>query len=173
MRFTITRRGVATPIVALLGVVAFASVASAAMPGSLTKFGDGNVTINGMSATLVNEAGKYSGVYVKNQAVAGKPVANVDFSFNYTGDTAGGAPRFSIPLNTGNYAFLDALNCGDTGTVSTESPSCAVFINTGGSYANWDDMVGQHPDWRMSSEKVAFVIADQPGTYRISKINLR
>ena len=173
MKFSVTKRGVATPIVALVAVAAFAGVASAAPTVSLTKFGDGDVTIDGMSATLDNDLGEYSGVYVKNKSLSATPLANVDFSFNYTGDTAGGAPRFSIPLSTGSYAFIDARNSGSTGRVSTEDATAKVFINTGGEYANWDAMVAANPTWRIGSGKVPFVIADQPGHYVISNIILR
>jgi len=91
----------------------------------------------------------------------------------HEGAVAGGAPRFSIPLSTGSYAFIDALNSGNTGTVSTDDPNAKVFINTGGEYANWDAMVAANPTWRIGSGKVPFVIADQPGTYEISNIVLR
>jgi hypothetical protein len=173
VRFSITKRGVATPIVALVAVAAFAGIASAAPAVSLTKFGDGDVTMSGMSATLANGAGEYSGVYVKNKSLSATPLANVDFSFDYEGAVAGGAPRFSIPLSTGSYAFIDAINSGNTGTVSTDDPNAKVFINTGGEYANWDAMVAANPTWRIGSGKVPFVIADQPGTYEISNIVLR
>src|SRR4051794_5775637 len=169
----VNKRRIAAPALALVALVAFTGSALAAPNVTLTKFGDGAVTFAGSAATLHNDAGQYSGVYVKAKSLSDKPLANVDFSFNYTGDKAGGAPRFSIPLSTGSYAFVDALNCGDTGIVDTASPTCTVFINTGGSYANWDAMAAANPTWRMASGKVPFVIADQPGTYTLTNINLR
>jgi hypothetical protein len=173
MKLSISKRGVAAPIVALVAVAAFSGVASAAPSVSLTPFGTGEVDINGSGATLTNGAGEYSGVYLKSKRLSDKPLAGLDFSFKYEGDTAGGAPRLSIPLSTGSYAFLDALNCGSTGTVSTESQNCPVFINTGGQYANWDAMVQDNPTWRMGSGKVPFVISDQAGTYTVSEVVLR
>jgi hypothetical protein len=173
MKFSITKRGVASPVVALVAVAAFAGVVSAAPSVSLTKSGTGEVAIDGTGATLTNEAGEYSGVYLKSRRLSDKPLADLDFSFDYEGSTAGGAPRLSIPLSTGSYAFLDALNSGNNRTVSTTDANAQVFINTGGQYANWDAMVAAHPEWRMGSGKVPFVIADQPGTYIISDVDLR
>lgn len=123
-----------------------------------------------------NDAGEYSGVYLKSKSQSNKPLADVDFSFDYEGDTAGGAPRLSIPLNTGKdqYAFIDALNCGSTGTVSTSHANCRVFLNFGTeSLDNWDDLADTHSDWRIASGKIPFVIADQAGTYELSDIVLR
>jgi hypothetical protein len=175
VKFSITKRGVATPIVALVAVAAFAGIASAAPSVTLQRFGPGDVEINGTSATLTNDEGQYSGVYLKSKSLSDKPLAAVDFSFKYSADStlAGGAPRFSIPLNTGSYAFLDALNCGTPSVVSTELGNCPVFINTGGSYANWDTLAAEHPELRIASGKIPFVIADQAGTYKLSDIVLR
>jgi hypothetical protein len=172
-----TKRRLASPVIALVALATFAGVASAAPSTTLTKFGDGDVTITSNGATLANGADEYSGVYLKSKSLSDKLIANVDFSFNYTGNPAGGSPRFSIPLNSGTgetpYAFLDAMNCGTPGLVSTDLANCPVFINTGGSYANWDAMAAANPTWRIASGKIPFVIADQPGTYELSNIVLR
>ena len=95
-----TKRRLASPVIALVALATFAGVASAAPSTTLTKFGDGDVTITSNGATLANGADEYSGVYLKSKSQSNKPLADVDFSFDYEGDTAGGAPRLSIPLNT-------------------------------------------------------------------------
>ena len=163
-----------SPLLALVALAALAGVASAAP--SLQAFGTGGVTIAGDGATLVNDAGQYSGVYLKSKSQSSKALAAVDFSFEYAGATAGGAPRFSIPLNTGpdHYAFIDALNCGTPGLVSTEDTTCKVFLNfSGESFANWNAFAAAHPTWKVASSGIPFVIADQPGEYVISDIVLR
>jgi hypothetical protein len=108
----------------------------------LQTFGTGEVTLTGDdSATIDNAVGEYGGVYLNSRSQSGKFLAEVDFSFVSTGDVAGGAPRFSIPIDDMAipgptdfefsygydvaYAFLDVLNCGSN-TVSTESLTCPV-----------------------------------------------
>jgi hypothetical protein len=137
--------------------------------------GRGDVTIDGTAATLVNGPGEYSGVYLKSKSQSNKLVKDVDFSFTSTGEVAGGAPRFSIPVNTGaagtQYAFIDVANCGST-HVSTNDGTCKVFVGSE-SFDNWNDMANTHSDWRVASGKIPFVIADQPGTYELTDIALR
>jgi hypothetical protein len=128
-------------------------------------------------ATLNTVGGGTSGVYYSNgKTVGGYPLADVDFSFDYhcqPGDTdtttcvGGGAPRWSIPIDTGGdpknsagvYAFLDAYNCGLTGIVSTNAVGCRVVVNTGGEYANWDAFAAANPTYSIASA-YPFVIAD-------------
>jgi hypothetical protein len=176
MKLSISKRGVASPIVALVAVAAFSGVASAAPSASFLTFGDegGIATINGGTITLDNSAGGYSGVYVKSKSLNNKPLADVHVSFKSTGDVAGGAPRFSIPLSTGTnvYAFLDVNNCG-TDVVSTDDDTCQVHVNTGGSYANWDAFAAANPLTRVSKTAIPFIIADQLGTYLISDVDIR
>jgi hypothetical protein len=169
---SITRRRLASPVIALVALATFAGVASAA-PVTFQKFGDGNVTITATGAKLNNDAGEYSGIYVKSKSLNNKPLANVHVSFMSTGDVAGGAPRFSIPLNTGSYAFLDVNNCGTPGVVSSDDATCQVFINTGGSFANWAAMAAAQPTWRVSKTAVPFIIADVAGNYEVSNVDLR
>ncbi|HEV8489171.1 MAG TPA: hypothetical protein VGQ58_05235, partial [Candidatus Limnocylindrales bacterium] len=94
------------------------------------------------------------------------------------GDVAGGAPRLSIPINDGLgtadlFAFLDVANCASN-TVSTDSPTCPVFLNqVYGSFASWDAFVAAHPTFKIVSGGIPFVIADQAGTYVVSDIVLR
>jgi hypothetical protein len=165
-------------LVGLVLAIAFAGVSTAA-PSKFKTFGDGTVSISGGTATLVNDPGEFSGIYLRSRGSA-KWVKSVHMSFRYTGSVAGGAPRFSIPLDTDRdnavdgYAFLDALNCGDSGLVSTDDSDCKVFLNfSSESFANWDDLVAEHPRWRIPPRSIPFVIADQPGTYIVSRVDLR
>jgi hypothetical protein len=166
------------PMLALLAIVAIAIPASAAPKSKLQIFGTGDVTIEGRNAaTLVNDATEYSGVYLKARNGA-RRIGSVKFSFDYTRDIAGGAPRFSIPIDTNHdrtveaYAFLDAINCGDTGTVSTTDANCKVFFGAE-TFDNWAAFAAAHPKYRIPPRAIPFVIADQPGTYVLSNIDLR
>jgi hypothetical protein len=167
------------PVLALAAVMAIAGTAVAKQPSKLQTFGDGHVTTAGWNATLDNDPGEYSGVYLKSKSLSAKRLRAVHVSFTYTGDTAGGAPRFSIPIDTRDgsterYAFIDALNCGDSGTVSTDDSACQVFLNwTNTSYANWHAFAAANPTWRLPRRAIPFIIADQPGHYVISDIDLR
>jgi hypothetical protein len=166
-------------LIALIASIAIAVPALAAPPTKLLTFGTGMATVTGPdSATLVNDPGEYSGVYLNSRSQSGKPLQAVSFSFDHSGDVAGGAPRFSIPIDTdGNgsvdgYAFIDALNCGNTGTVSTEDANCMVFFGPD-SYANWDAFATANPDYRIAPGSIPFIIADQGGSYTITNIDLR
>jgi hypothetical protein len=167
------------PVLALAAVLAIAGTAVAKQPSKLQTFGTGEVTTSGWSATLVNDPGEYSGVYLKSKNLSGKHLRRVHVSFDYTGATAGGAPRFSIPIDTRDgsterYAFVDARNCGDNGTVSTDDSACQVFLNwTDTSYANWRAFAAANPTWRIPKKGIPFIIADQAGTYELSNIDLR
>ena len=171
------------PVLALLAIVVIAIPATAAPKSKLQIFGTGEVTIDGSNAaTLDNGADQYSGVYLKARNGARK-IASVKFSFDYSGTIAGGAPRFSIPIDTNHdrsvetYAFLDANGCGATGTsgsgtVSTTDADCKVFIGSE-TFDNWAAFVAAHPKYRIPPRAIPFIIADQPGTYEISAIDLR
>jgi len=166
------------PALAVVMVLVFAGTTTAAVSKFRT-FGTRDVTLARTGAVLENGAGEYSGIYLRARGSA-KWVKSVHMSFRYSGSVAGGAPRFSIPLDTNRdnrvdgYAFLDALNCGDTGLVSTDDADCKVFLNfSSESFANWDALVAEHPRWRIPRRSIPFVIADQPGTYRVSSVDLR
>src|SRR5690348_9944678 len=134
---------------ALTGLIVAAAAASGALGGmdaggsngGLQAFGTGTVTITSPnSATIDNAAGQFGGVYVQSKNESGLPLSDVHVSFVSTGFETGGAPRFSIPINTAGpsggggsvagYAFIDAQGCGgtpgSTTTVSTDSPTCGV-----------------------------------------------
>ena len=119
----------------------------------------------------------------KARGLTSKPLVAVDFSFTSTGTVTGGAPRFSLPIDTdgkpktdNGYAFIDAANCGGVSgvetVVSTESASCPVFFGSG-SWANWDAFVAANPTYRIG-HAIPFVIADgAEGTYQVNDIVLR
>ena len=166
------------PMLALVAIAALAIPATAAPKSKLQIFGTGEVTFEGRNAaTLVNGADEYSGVYLKARNGARK-VASVKFSFDYDGTVAGGAPRFSIPIDTDHdrtveaYAFVDAINCGDHGPVSTTDADCKVFIGSE-VFDNWAAFVAAHPTYRIPPRAIPFIIADQPGNYMITNVDLR
>ena len=150
----------------------------------------GVCTINagGNSATLNTTggpaAGSYAGVYYASSSLSGKPVGTVTgVSFTYSCTSAatcvtGGSPRLSIPIDTNangttdGYAFIDAANCGQTGATSgTVNLSCPVFFG-GTLYANWTAFATTNPGYRIATDDVPFVIADQPFQGIISNVQL-
>ncbi|HEX4746625.1 MAG TPA: hypothetical protein VFU99_07045 [Gaiellaceae bacterium] len=167
-----------------------ASVAGAAPGPKLQTFGTGDVTVgtDGASATIVNDAGESGGVFLNSKSQGSKPLSKVVFAFTSRGDVAGGAPRFSIGIDTdGNpqtsngFAFLDAAGCGATvgdnptsvaTLVSTQNPACAVNFS-GTDYANWDAFAAANPTYKTNSGGTPFIIADQAGTYVVTNIVLR
>ena len=166
-------------VVGMVLAIAIAGTSTAAVNPYRT-FGTGTVSFSGGTATLQNGSGEYSGVYLRHGSQGGKRLRAIHMSFRYSGSVAGGAPRFSIPVNTGQtestepYAFLDGQNCGNSGLVSTNAANCKVFLNfSNESFDNWNDLVATHPTWRIPRRGIPFIIADQPGTYRIWNIDLR
>jgi hypothetical protein len=156
---------------------------SMAASTTLKTFGDG-VTLTGPdSATIVLTAGQSGGVYINSKSQSSKPLSQIAFSFVSTGDVAGGAPRFSINIDTDGkaktndgYAFLDAAGCGGvsggTTTVSTSLSSCHVnFQNV--DYANWATFAATNPTYKTGQGYKPFIISDQPGSYAVSSIVLR
>lgn len=172
------KRFLAITISAMLATFMVASVASAApaKAQALKCFSGGGATCvvsNDNAATLDVPAGGYAGVYVNGKSYSNKPLASVDFSFDYWGDVSGGSPRLSIPINVASldhYAFLDAAGCGYVTdvtpntfhTVSTTLSTCATTFQ-GVTYGSWDAFAAANPTLRISNGTLAFVIADQPG----------
>jgi hypothetical protein len=161
-----------------------------AEPQSLAKdpAATGDVTItSGNSARIVNDLlpgglSEYGLVITRSNLIrlskdklTSRPLSHVRFSFDSSGTVAGGAPRFSIPIDTngdGNwdgFAFLDVNNCGST-FVSTESSTCKVFYTTE-VHDNWAAFAAAHPTYRVLG--FPFVIADQPGDYFIYNIDVK
>ena len=174
-------------ILGAIFALTISSVAMAAAPAKLQTFGTGEVTATGDSATITNDAGEFGGVYLNPKSTSGKALNKVTFAFTNRGDVAGGAPRFSIPINDGSfdpntdYAFIDAAGCGatvgdnptSTATfVSTQNPAC--HVNFGGTdYANWAAFAAANPTYKIASAYTVFIIADQAGAYVVDGIVLR
>lgn len=163
-------------LVAAMTAIGFGGVAASASSAKLVAFGTGTVSITDSSATIVNAAGQFGGVYLNSRSQSAKPLNAVSFSFVSTGDVTGGAPRFSIPIDSGGanvtYAFLDVLGCGYTsGPVSTDLANCQVFF--GIEYANWDAFATANPTYRIAPGFIPFIIADEPGSYAVNSIDLR
>jgi hypothetical protein len=175
----LTARRSAVLAAAACAALAVAGPAQAA-PKGLTSFGPGAVTISGDSATIVNDAGEYGGVYVDSRAANGRNIDAVHISFVNTGAVSGGAPRFSVPIDTDRdgdvdlYAFLDVNGCGGDNLVSTDNPDCLVYLNNESApYENWDALVAAHPTWKLAKGAATFVIADVEGSYSVTDIDLR
>lgn len=114
---------------------------------------------------------------------SGKLIGDVAYSFTSSGQSGGGAPRFSLPISTDGtstialYAFLDPVSCGAAPnaafTVSTSVASCVVNTNNGtGPYANWAAFVAAHPTYQIAPGAIPFIVADGTvGTYIVSAIS--
>jgi len=183
----VSRSGVSKKSTIALGAAALvlaASAAQAAPSKTLKTFGTGDVTATADSATIVNDAGEYGGVYLNSKSQSSKPLSQVVFEFrNANGDVAGGSPRFSIPIDTdgvgstdNGYAFLDVAGCGgvsgDNTLVSTQSGTCAVNFQ-GVDYPNWSTFASANPSYRIAPGFIPFIIADTAGNYAVDHIVLR
>jgi hypothetical protein len=174
--------------VAAVAAIGFSSVAASASANKLQAFGTAVVT-GPDSATIVNTAADQSGgVFLNSRNMSGKPLNAISFSFVSTGDVAGGAPRFSIPIDAdGNastiegYAFLDAAGCGATvgpnttvsTLVSTRVDTCQVSYNSQNyNYANWAAFAAANPTYRLDPGAIPFIIADVVGSYAVNSIDL-
>src|SRR5262245_30299256 len=170
-------------IVLGIGVLAIAVSASAALAGKATlkTFGTCDVTVGvyGTSAIIdLHADSDFGGVYLQSKSNSGK-LAGVVFGFTSTRDVAGGAPRFSLPIDDpataakgDGYAFMDAANCGGP-IVSTELETCPVFYGSG-SWANWDAFVAANPTLRITPGAIPLIIADgTEGTHEVKDIVLR
>jgi len=127
-----------------------------------------------------NVAGSYSGVYVEHTTLSGALIGAVkQLSFEYTGIPGAGAPRFSLPFDTNGddvtdfYAFISAYYCNDgLGRVDAIGDSTCTIYAGSESFANWAAMVAAHPDWKITSDDLPFVIADEPGLWTVNNVKL-
>lgn len=179
--------------------VALCFVGAATAGGKLFPIGNAVMTSKN-SAHIVNDSGEYGGVY--RNAISKKllrKLIHLTFTVPNTSDVQGGAPRFSIPVNTDNdpnttegYAFLDAAGCGATvGVAASRSSDPSIVVATarsnchvnfqGVDYANWNAFVGKsggaHPTYTLAKQDTGentmpFIIADVPGDYTITDIRL-
>lgn len=151
-----------------------------------TQDGDynGTCTLTSDGATLDNDDGdtdpynNYSGVYLQNSNLDGKALADVNkLSFRYTGAATAGSPRFSVPVDTGSgttafYAFVSGFYCNDGNGLVDALNDATCEIQAGSeSFVNWAAMVAAHPGWRVGPN-LPFVIADDPGTWTVSDVQL-
>lgn len=135
--------------------------------GASEGYGNGVCVRKGGTFTLTNPApGDYSGVYVENQNLAGRMVKSLFLTYTYAGTTGGGSPRFSIPLQSGGYAFVDAAcDANLDGIVNVMEPGC-IMADSNGYYGLAADYSG------VAGSSYAFIVADQPGIVAISEIKL-
>jgi hypothetical protein len=137
-----------------------------------------------LNTTVAGPNGSYAGVYYASSNVTGDQIGTVTgLSFTYTCPAAatcvtGGSPRISVPIDTNNngstesYAFIDANNCGQAGgTGGTVTQSCPVFFG-GTLYANWTAFATANPAFKVATDTVPFVIADQRFLGTVSNVQL-
>jgi hypothetical protein len=160
----------------MAAMVALVSSSVASAAPKLKTFGTGDVEVTGQrSATIENDIGEFGGVFVGSKKQGGKSLSSVTFSFTSRGDVQGGAPRFSLPIDTDGvrttaegHAFIDAAGCGATvgdnptneaTLVSTQNPACHVNF-LGVDYANWDAFAAANPTFATARANTPFIIAD-------------
>jgi hypothetical protein len=126
--------------------------------------------------------GSYSGVYVETSTLYGELLGEVSqLSFNYTGVATAGSPRISLPVDTtgdgltDGYLFISSYYCNDgEGTVDViNDATCTIYTNfSADSWANWDELVAAHPDWKIGTDAYVFIIADDVGMWTVSGVKL-
>ncbi len=142
-----------------------------------------------------NNGVDYAAIYTTAKAPAGKQLIDVDMGFRIAapegqnGYVTGGAPRLTIPIDFDgdllwdDFASIDWASCGgsvdasgrltSSVLVSTTSATCAVNLNGGGTYANWDAFAAANPTYRVAKGQQAFIIADWGPTYvNLTEIDL-
>jgi len=143
---------------------------------------DGNVAV--IVTTDHGADGSYGGVFIQNSNLGGKLLADVNkLAFSYDGaGAAGGSPRLSIPIDNNNdgkwdaFAFVDTQGCNDgdvnKGTLDViNDATCTVSYNNT-QYDNWAAFEQANPSLRIAKDAVTFVIVDQPGSFKISNVQL-
>ena len=178
----------------LLAVVASLTIAAPTMASAnrlRIETGGGSAVVNGpTSATLSATPGSYAAVYVMARSTQGRSLDRVEMGFTVAsgGTVSGGAPRLTVPIDKDgdgewdDFASLDVFGCGGTVDsvgvvhgavlVSTANPDCAVSLNAGGTYANWDAFATAHPSWRTAVGQQPFVIADWTAHVSLTGIDL-
>lgn len=194
MRHALLLAALATVVAACDGP----STAPVASPSLAAANGNGNVNGNKLQcfsggggsctltregvATLDNPAGGFSGVYIANTNLDGKRLGDVNqLGFSYTGVPGAGAPRISLPIDMDGdgawdaFAFIAAYYCNDgAGNVDVMADAtCTIYVGSDPTpYENWAALVAAHPDWRIADDALAFVIADEPGTWTVRDVRL-
>jgi hypothetical protein len=177
-------RNVLTAAAALLAITAVASPEAIA---ASNKYQD-QKCFTGGGGTCVQQGGgvftlgvtvqyvDYAGVYVPGKSLAGISASSLALSFSYQGDTAGGAPRFSIPLDTDGksntvegYLFVDtACDANHDNVVDLTEPGCIVSDSWGyyGTYANYFN------SYQVANAQ-SFIINDWVASSTVSNIVLK
>jgi hypothetical protein len=134
---------------------------------------NGTCTQQGQSFTLDtvdgddNPYNNYAGVYVEAQSLTGGSVTNLTLRFSYSGDTSGGSPRFTIPLASGGYLYVDtACDANQDGIVDIQEPGCIVSTSNG-YHGPVSGLAGE-----TVGDGYTFIVADQPGVVTVSDIKL-
>ncbi len=105
------------------------------------------------------------------------------FSFTSTGAIGGGAPRFmtSRSTRTADVKTTEALRLHSTSTAARGSHERqheqldlhgVLRTTEPAPYANWDAFAAAHPTWIDVSRTSPFVIADAPGSYGVSDVEV-
>lgn len=116
--------------------------------------------------------GSYSGAYILNNGLSGQDLSDVSaLSFNYTGVAGAGAPRISLPISEGGYAFLAAYYCNDGNGLADfiNDETCTIWYNDI-AYANWAAFVAAFPEASVGSD-LPFIISDEPGSWTITNVD--
>ena len=178
----------------LLAVVASLTIAAPTMASAnrlrIETGGTGVAELDGpTSATLSASPGSYAAVYVMARSTQHRSLDRVEMGFTVAsgGIVSGGAPRLTVPIDEDgdgewdDFASIDVFGCGapvangvlqDAVLVSTANPDCAVSLNAGGTYANWDAFATAHPSWRTAVGQQPFVIADWTADVTLTGIDL-
>ncbi len=164
-------------IVVIIVALALPMVAIAGKDHKYVGFGTGHVVVdeNNNQAKITNDPGEYGGVYATFSPQTNK-LSELVFKFKSDKDAAGGAPRWSIPIDTNGdrnttegYAFLDVFGCGGSAgsstAVSTDNDNCHVNFQSV-DYPNWKALYTAHPTYKVSKDR-PFIIADQAGEYHV------
>jgi hypothetical protein len=141
----------------------------------------------GTSASLNNTVtgpnGQYSGVYYATSNLSGDLLTSItQLSFDFTGAATAGSPRISLPIDTNNngttdfFAFISGFHCNNgAGHVDPiHNASCLIFY-TGGpvSGQTWAQFTANGGGtWRVATDTVPFVIADDVGFWTVSNVQL-
>jgi hypothetical protein len=149
----------------------------------------GVCTLNaaGTGATLNNSvpvgSGDYSGVYFAVSGLSGMLLSDVsNLSFTYTGTPTAGSPRITLPIDTDNdgdtdfWLSIGAFYCSNGSLVDPMTDTtCTLWSNEDGTTplaSNWAALVLAHSTWRVATEDLPFIIADDAGLWTVDNVHL-
>lgn len=129
-----------------------------------------------------NPNNNYAGVYIPSN-LGGRLLSDINkLSFDYSGSgAAGGSPRITLPIDENGdgaleaYAYIDTQGCNNgganVGTLDAINDATCT-ISYGANYENWTAFVTANPAYRVSTDDIAFIVVDQPGTFTITNVQL-